>query len=195
MKEYIKFIDKGVYQIVKEIPEIELDNYKWKGERMVANILRDLLHFEDSHILLTGKESKKLKKIFKDQDKIMENFGFICQATFDNMIWRGSLRFDFYFEVIDINGNKARCAIEFHGKQHDKPIKIFGGIDGYVTTVARDICKARYAYANNIFVLYIRSMKYEEVYNTIDQWITLIKNGGTPEITEYDVETLIEDEE
>jgi hypothetical protein len=168
---YIRFLcdekgteeHKGEYRVIRPIPEIEVDNYKWKGERMIARILRDILEVEDIQPLFTGKKGReKLLKIFKYHEAILKKFGFMCQVTIPGMIWKGELRYDFYLEIFDFKGGKHKCAIEFHGKQHDEPVEIFGGIRGYEDTKARDLAKAKFSYANNIKVLYIRTMNYEE---------------------------------
>ena len=186
---YISFKGSGVYQLRKKIPEYNIEIFKWKGERQTAMALTSILGFEESYKIL--KDKKKAKKILESKMLMLSTFGFIPQAKMAGMNWRGPLRYDFYFEITDINGKIHKCAIEYHGEQHDHPVEIFGGVEGYLRTVSRDFEKARFSLLNSINILYIRSTKYDDIYDQIRDWVYSIKQGIIPPITEYDIEILL----
>lgn len=77
---------------------------------------------------------------------------YITQYKFDNCIDKNKLAFDFYLP------NYNMC-IEYDGLQHFKPIKRFGGYDGFNITQKHDKIKNEYCKNNNIKLLRI---KYNE---------------------------------
>lgn len=154
---------------------------------MTGRALSSILGFEDSYKIFIGRKNKdKIKEIFRSSRKMLEIFGFACQVPMAGMTWRGPLKYDFYFEITDIDGKLHKCAIEYHGRQHDQPVKKFGGVEGYLVTKSRDYEKAKFSYHKDINILYIRSKKYDEIYDIIRDWVESIKDGIIPPITEYD---------
>jgi hypothetical protein len=84
------------------------------------------------------------------------NFQFLPQHKFPNCKFKKELPFDFYLPDYNI-------CIEFNGEQHYKPVKYWGGENGFKQQVIRDKIKMEYCKNNNIPLLII---KYDE--NIID---------------------------
>lgn len=106
----------------------------------------------DRHILRgqgcpNCKESKG-EKIVR-QLLLENNIEFIPQHTFDNCKNKLKLPFDFYLPKFNI-------CIEYHGEQHYKPIKFFGGIRKFKEQQKRDNIKLNYCYNNNIKLIIIK---------------------------------------
>lgn len=57
---------------------------------------------------------------------------------------------------IDIYIPQLRVAIECHGEQHFKPVKHFGGLQGYKNQLANDALKAKWCKNNQISLVIIR---------------------------------------
>ena len=74
---------------------------------------------------------------------------FTPQHTFDNCKNKLKLPFDFYLP--DLN-----TCIEYHGEQHYKPIKFFGGIKSFNQQIKRDNLKKNYCNKNNIKFIVVK---------------------------------------
>lgn len=68
---------------------------------------------------------------------------FIPQYRFDNCKNKSQLPFDFYLPEYNI-------CIEYDGMQHYKPIKYFGGVNGFYNIKTNDNIKTNYCLNNNI---------------------------------------------
>ena len=63
--------------------------------------------------------------------------------------WLGQQRLDIYLPELNL-------AIEHQGEQHYRPIDIFGGVEGYARTRARDARKRKLSQENGVNVIDIR---------------------------------------
>ena len=72
------------------------------------------------------------------------------EQTFE---WLGRKSLDIFMPSINV-------AIEYQGEQHFKPIKFYGGVKSYNSTVARDIEKYKLCKENNIKLLYFSKAKH-----------------------------------
>ena len=69
--------------------------------------------------------------------------------------------FDFFL-------NNLNIAIEFDGKQHFKPIKFYGGKDGYLETIRRDDVKNRYCQSKEIKMIRIPYYDFDNIENILE---------------------------
>jgi hypothetical protein len=82
--------------------------------------------------------------------------------------WLGNQRFDIYIPELNL-------AIEYQGEQHYRPIKIFGGDEGYIKTKERDLRKLQLAKSYNVFVEYVKyDDNIKDVLNSIYQKYVLL---------------------
>lgn len=95
------------------------------------------------------RESKGEREI--KQYLLNNNIKFIQQHKFKNCKNKQPLPFDFYLPYYN-------TCIEFHGEQHYKPIKYFGGIDKYNKTLINDKIKFEYCLFNKINLLVINNI-------------------------------------
>lgn len=89
------------------------------------------------------------------------NIKYIRQKYFETLRYINPLSFDFYLPEFNI-------CIEFDGEQHYKPVKWFGGKEGFELTLKRDKCKNIWCVENNIKLIRIK-------YNEIDKISKIIK--------------------
>ena len=93
------------------------------------------------------KESKGERKL---RELLTTNgIKFIPQYTFDNCKHKLKLPFDFYLPDLNI-------CIEYHGEQHYRPIKFFGGIKKFNEQQKRDKIKLNYCYNNDIKLITVK---------------------------------------
>lgn len=85
------------------------------------------------------------RKLLKENHIIFEE-----QKMFD---WLGLQSLDFYIP-------SKHIAIECQGKQYFKPLKFFGGINGYTAQKERDIRKEKLCIDNHINLLYHAEKNY-----------------------------------
>ncbi len=78
-------------------------------------------------------------------------------------------------QSIDIFLNNFNIGIEYHGRQHFKPIKKFGSDEGFLKTQKRDLIKYEKCLKNDIKLFYITLEKcdtsnyFTHVYNNLDE--------------------------
>lgn len=118
---------------------VKYDGY----ENKVVIICHKHGKFEQSpHAHLSGagcpvcKESRGEKKIA--EILLNYNIQFEREKTFLDLKYKSNLFYDFYLP-------KHKVFIEYHGKQHFKPINFFGGKIGFIETRKRDMIKLKYA--------------------------------------------------
>jgi len=92
---------------------------------------------------------KRIAIILKNND-----IEFIKEKTFPTCKIERLLRFDFYI-------SKLNLLIEYHGKQHFKEYKWFGGLPCFINLVKNDKYKERWATENKIFL---------QIYKYTDKW-------------------------
>ena len=98
---------------------------------------------------------------------IKNHIEFEEQKKFD---WLGRQSLDFYIPSKNIG-------IECQGKQHFKPMKFFGGIDGYEAQKERDTRKIKLCKDNHLKLLYYANSKYgdDEVITDKSKLLKLVK--------------------
>lgn len=89
------------------------------------------------------------------------NINFITQKNFEKCRNILPLKFDFYLP--DFN-----AIIEYNGKQHYEPVKIFGGEDRYKSQIKNDNIKKEYCKNNNILFIEI---PYNDYYILNEKYI------------------------
>jgi hypothetical protein len=97
------------------------------------------------------KRSKGEKQIMSFLDSV--GLAYKCEKTFATCRNKNPLMFDFYIPEL-------RVLIEFHGKQHFKPVEFFGGKSGFRERKKHDHIKKQWAQKNNYELIEI---KYDEV--------------------------------
>ena len=127
---------------------------------------------------LNGNRCPRCRSYSSGELKIIEylknnNMSFETQYTFNDLIFKKELRFD--FAIFNKDGNlKLLC--EYHGRQHYEKVN-FNGINDklankiYKETLIRDDIKYQYCKDNEIDILYI---KYTD-YNNIEEILSNIK--------------------
>lgn len=88
---------------------------------------------------------RDIRELLKENHIVFEE-----QKRFD---WLGLQSLDFYIP-------SKKIAIECQGKQHFKPLKFFGGINGYMAQKERDTRKEKLCRDNCINLLYYAEKKY-----------------------------------
>lgn len=78
-----------------------------------------------------------------------EGINFESQVTFDGLVDKRSLSYDFYLPDFNL-------LIEYNGEQHYRPIEFFGGEDYFKVQVYHDELKSAYAKDNGYRLLSIR---------------------------------------
>jgi Zn finger protein HypA/HybF involved in hydrogenase expression len=71
------------------------------------------------------------------------------QKTFDDLIYKGRLRCDFYLPNHNV-------VIEYNGLQHYEPVSIFGGTEALRQTQKRDLAKYKYLIEKGIQIVIVR---------------------------------------
>ena len=85
--------------------------------------------------------------------------------------WLGRQHFDIWIPEI-------RCALEYQGIQHDKPINFFGGETGHKNNIIRDLKKREKSIENNVFLIEVRpNYDFEKIVNEIKSCISEIYNN------------------
>jgi DNA-directed RNA polymerase subunit RPC12/RpoP len=110
-----------------------------------------------------SKGELKIEKILKS-DEIQ----FKRQFKFKNCVNKKSLPFD--FGIFDKN-QKVIGLIEYHGEQHYKAIKHFGGEQKLLETKQRDIIKQNYCKLNNIPLLIIPYTKFKTIETEVKNFL------------------------
>ncbi|MBQ2396109.1 MAG: hypothetical protein II304_03575 [Bacteroidales bacterium] len=105
-------------------------------------------------------------KISKGEDEIYsylikEKIEFIKEYRFADCIHKRKLPFDFYLPKFNI-------IIEYNGKQHYKPVKIFGGQEKYEETILRDKIKQDYCKNKNIKMIIIPYWDFKDIKTILD---------------------------
>jgi very-short-patch-repair endonuclease len=117
---------------------------------------REYKSIDDFLSIEFSKTSYGEKKIIKFLDK--NNIKYNHQYKFDDCFYINKLIFDFYLP------NQNIC-LEFDGKQHFEPIKIFGGVEAFEKLKLRDKIKNEYCIEKGIKMIRI---SYEDI-NIIDK--------------------------
>ena len=105
-------------------------------------------------------ESRGEREVSRILEKL--NIFFVKQKTFYDLKDKSNLYYDFYLP-------KYKLFIEYHGIQHMKPIKFFGGKDALMSTMKRDMIKYNYALNNGYKILTIFNVPPEYLEEQIIQ--------------------------
>ena len=139
---------------VSSIEGLDFTNSIYKTKR--SNItVRCLIHGEyttKAEVLLKGCGCPKCKSS-KGEDiietwLINNSINYTTQKTFKNCIYERPLKFDFYLSDYNI-------CIEYDGEQHFRPVKYWGGIEGFKKLIIKDELKNLYCQKNNLSLLRI----------------------------------------
>lgn len=111
---------------------------------------------------------------------LLENNGikFEKQKTFDWLRNERELSLDFYLPEYNI-------AIECQGGQHYRPVKFFGGIEGYSQIVKRDAIKYKQCKEHGIELIYYSNFRYipetyfSDIYTDKEKLLSKILGNGT----------------
>lgn len=177
---YIAFLhdlgeESGNYIITRLPTETDfnrLRRIKYRGERMVAEILDSLLvDASEFKSMANHTTAKDRSQAFEFQ---MKTCGYAMQVSFEGMVYKSNLYYDFYLEFR--NGSKiARAAIEFQGIQHEIAVKYFGCDKGLAVTIVRDLTKVRFSAENDISLLLVKTYDKESEADNIKQFLNNIR--------------------
>ena len=105
------------------------------------------------------------EKIFKQY-----NINFIPQKRFDDCRDVYTLPFDFYLPDYNL-------IVEIMGEQHERPVEIFGGQEGFEKRIRHDKIKRDYLKQNNIDILDIWYYEFDKmedlILNKINEILTI----------------------
>lgn len=96
----------------------------------------------------------------------IKNIIYIPQKTFDGCTYIRKLSFDFYLPEYNL-------CIEFDGKQHYEPIKIFGGLSNFKLTKRRDNLKTKFCKNNIINLLRISYKDINDIESILKDYLKL----------------------
>lgn len=113
-----------------------------------------------------SKGEEKIEQFLKEK-----NVKYKREYVFENCRNKSVLRFDFY--LLDYN-----MCIEFNGEQHYKPIDIFGGINGFLKQQERDKIKEEYCNSNNIKLIKISYLEFENVDKILNNILVTVETTG-----------------
>ena len=123
------------------------------------------------HLLGQGcpecKYSSKGEEYIKDYLERL-NIKYIRQHGFDTCRYINRLSFDFYLPDVSI-------CIEFDGIQHFKPIKEFGGDEGFEIVKARDECKNKWCEINIKKLIRIKYNDFNKISKILDNHLVTKK--------------------
>lgn len=106
-----------------------------------------------------SKGEKKITSILNDKQ-----IKYYRQYTFNDCGDLNKLRFDFYIPT-------EKLLIEFDGKQHFQPIDFFGGMIAFNTQKRRDQIKNEYAKRNDIRLIRISYLEFNNIENILNKVI------------------------
>lgn len=121
---------------------------------------------------LSGKGCPKCRRskgeIFIESLLDSRGVNYISQKSFDGLVYKGSLRYDFYLEDYNL-------LIEYDGKQHFGPVNFCNdmnrAIEDYKLVQLRDEMKNKWALKNNIPLLRIPYWDFRRIEELIDAFI------------------------
>ena len=135
-----------------------------EGHEWQANISdRTKLNGSNCPICFDSHGEKKIK-IFLEKNKITYEF----QKKFKYCKLQRPLPFDFYLP-------KHNLLIEYDGEQHFRPIKYFGGENKFNLLKKKDEIKNKFAKENNILILRIPYINFNEIESILTDYIQLIQ--------------------
>ena len=134
----------------------------------LLQITRDAENYyrEDVNIPKIGEGWIQETQLF---NKIVKEFPEYEVEQHGSPDWLGRQHLDIYLPQINV-------AIEFQGEQHFEPVEFFGGIDGYKSTIERDIRKKNLCKKNKCELICATSdYDFKEIVQTINHAISKTK--------------------
>lgn len=173
-------LKKDTTDFIEDAKKIHGDKYDYSKVEYVNNKTKVTIicpkHGEfkqtpSEHLRGFGCPICKSSHLERDIRKLLNenNIVFEEQKRFD---WLGLQSLDFFIPSKNI-------AIECQGKQHFKPLKFFGGINGYTAQKERDIRKEKLCTDNHINVLYYAEKNYnveEKIITDKNELLKIIVN-------------------
>lgn len=159
--------------LIEEFKKVHLDNFDYSNvlfdnvSKKVTIICKEHGEFKQNiHKHLSGQGCQYCSNNSKGEEFVKShleemNIKYIRQKYFETLRYKNPLSFDFYLPGYN-------TCIEFDGQQHYKPVKWFGGDEGFELTLKRDECKNKWCLENNIKLIRIK-------YNEIDKISNIIK--------------------
>ena len=154
--------------LINEFKKVHLDNFNY-SKVIFENVIKKVIiickeHGEfkqNIHKHLKGQGCQFCSSNSKGEEFIKShleemNIKYIRQKYFETLRYVNPLSFDFYLP-------EYNSCIEFDGQQHYKPVKWFGGNEGYELTIKRDECKNKWCLENNIKLIRIRYDQVSEI--------------------------------
>ena len=91
---------------------------------------------------------------------------YIVEKTFDDLLHKNKLRFDFYIP-------EQNLLIEYDGEQHFRPVAHFNGDVGFQKTQTRDRLKNEYAEKHGIRLIRIPYwLTNQQIQNVLEEALT-----------------------
>jgi hypothetical protein len=136
---------------------VEYDGYE-KKIKIICPKHGEFSQSPHSHLNGFGCPSCRESRGEKKVAEILKNNGieFRREVTFDDLKYKSNLFYDFYLP-------KFKIFIEYHGIQHCRPVKFFGGKDSFVELRKRDIIKYKYAVNNKYKILWINNIPVKDL--------------------------------
>lgn len=150
------------------------DNIQYKNSSSITNIgINKKNKYDINNIVSVATRLKPLDrpkiKGFRGERRIREyliknKINFMEQYSFNKSSIK-RLRFDFaIFGIKSFSNNeRVKVLIEFDGEQHFRPIKYWGGEEGYLKQRKRDMLKNNYCKYSEIILIRIPFFQYEKI--------------------------------
>lgn len=152
--------------------EITIDRYNNKHDKL--DIICDNGHvWNPTYDSFINAESKCLFCQYSKGEDMIETFLlnhdilYEKQKQFDDCVYKRKLKFDFYLPLFNI-------CIEFDGIQHFEPQDFFGGEESYNDLHLKDIIKDDYCNINNIDLLRISYLDYNDIESILKNKLNLL---------------------
>jgi len=165
--------------VINEFRKVHLDNFDYSLvkfeniDKKVKIICKTHGVFEQNiHKHLKGQGCQFCNSLSKGEDFIKSHLEemkvkYIRQHSFNTCKFINKLSFDFYLP-------EYNTCIEFDGEQHYKPVKWFGGEEGYKLNIKRDECKNKWCFENNVNLIRIKYNQIEEISNILKEQLLVV---------------------
>lgn len=165
--------------LISEFKKVHLDNFDYSLvifsniDKKVKIVCKKHGEFEQNiHKHLKGQGCQFCSSLSKGEDFIKLHLEemeikYIRQHSFDTCKFINKLSFDFYLP-------EYNTCIEFDGQQHFRPVKWFGGKEGYELNIKRDECKNKWCIENNVILIRIKYNEIEKIPIILKEQLLLV---------------------
>lgn len=164
-------IKKDIYKFIQDANNIHNNKYKYdnviytsSNKKISIECSKHGIFKQTPNKHISGQGCPKCNK--SRGETIIENFltksniEYIPQKSFDDLIFKNKLIFDFYLPTYNM-------CIEYDGIQHFEPIKIFGGVEKFHLQKMKDDIKNNYCFDKKIKLVRISYKDFDIIYEIL----------------------------